>query len=140
MNASFYPATSTQPRAEVAPRRILVVDDEEGTRRAIAIWLSVDYDVITAADGIEGLEVAAQNLPDLVIADVWMPRADGVMMVRRMKQIDALRHVPVIFLTGQTSVQSTVAGISAGAWAYLPKPIDPDILERKVRGALARHA
>ena len=140
MNASFYPATTVQPHADLAPRRILVVDDDEGTRRAIAILLSGEYDVTTAADGIDGLEEAVLNPPDLIIADVWMPRADGVMMVRRMKQIDALRGVPVIFLTGQVSVQSMVAGISAGAWAYLPKPIDPDILERKVRGALARHA
>jgi len=140
MNPSSYPIEIVVPRAEVARRRILVVDDDDGTRRAIAILLSEEYEVTTAADGIEGLEVATRNVPDLVIADVWMPRADGVVMVRRMKQIDALRHVPVIFLTGQTSVQSMVAGISAGAWAYLPKPIDPDILERKVRGALARHA
>jgi DNA-binding response OmpR family regulator len=123
---------------DVAPRRILVVDDDAGTLHAIAALLSGDYEVSTATDGIEGLQGAIQLLPDLVIADVWMPRADGVTMVRRMKQMDALKHVPVIFLTGQTSVQSVVAGISAGAWAYLPKPIDPDILERKVRSALAR--
>jgi DNA-binding response OmpR family regulator len=122
---------------DVARKRILVVDDDEGTLHAIAALLSGEYEVSTAADGSEGLQAAIRLLPDLVIADVWMPRADGVTMVRRMKQIEALRHVPVIFLTGQTSVQSVVAGISAGAWAYLPKPIDPDILERKVRSALA---
>ena len=125
--------------ADLARKRILVVDDDEGTRRAIAILLSGDYEVSTAADGIEGLEVAIRETPDLVVADVWMPRADGVLMVRRMKQIESLRHTPIIFLTGQTSVQSMVAGISAGAWAYLPKPIDPDILERKVKSALGRH-
>jgi DNA-binding response OmpR family regulator len=123
---------------DIALRRILVVDDDEGTRHAIAAWLAGEYDVSTAADGIEGLQAVVRRVPDLVIADVWMPRADGVTMVRRMKQIDALKHVPVIFLTGQTSVQSVVAGISAGAWAYLSKPIDPDLLERKVRSALAR--
>jgi DNA-binding response OmpR family regulator len=116
----------------------LVVDDEDATRHAIAILLSHDYDVIEATDGIEGLDAAIRERPNLIIADVWMPRADGVLMVRRIKQIDALRHVPVIFLTGQTSVRSVVAGISAGARAYLPKPIDPDVLERKVRSALGR--
>ena len=126
------------PLPDVARRRILVVDDDAGTLHAIAALLSGDYEVSTATDGIDGLQACIRLLPDLVIADVWMPRADGVTMVRRMKQIDALKHVPVIFLTGQTSVQSVVAGISAGAWAYLPKPIDPDILERKVKSALAR--
>ena len=139
MNPSLYPSTRPEPGAEVARTRILVVDDDEGTRRAIAILLSGEHEVFTAADGIDGLQAAIQNPPDLIIADVWMPRADGVVMVRRMKQIEAVRHVPVIFLTGQTSVQSMVAGISAGAWAYLPKPIDPDVLERKVRTALLRH-
>ena len=141
MSQPSSPVFTRSPDAALARKCILVVDDDEGTRRAIAVLLSGDYDVVTAADGIEGLEVAIRGpRPDLVVADVWMPRADGVTMVKRMKQIDALRHVPVIFLTGQTSVQSVVAGISAGAWAYLPKPIDPDVLERKVRSALARHS
>jgi DNA-binding response OmpR family regulator len=132
------PAESPGAPAEVARKRILVVDDDAGTLHAIAALLSGDYEVSTASDGIEGLQAALRLHPDLIIADVWMPRADGVTMVQRMKQLDVLKHVPVIFLTGQTSVQSTVAGISAGAWAYLPKPIDPDILERKVKSALAR--
>lgn len=139
MNLPESPGPVGSPDPGVARKRILVVDDDDGTRRAIAVLLSGDYEVVTAADGIEGLEVALREHPDLVVADVWMPRADGVTMVQRMKQVDALRHVPVIFLTGQTSVKSVVAGISAGAWAYLPKPIDPDILERKVKSALAHH-
>jgi two-component system alkaline phosphatase synthesis response regulator PhoP len=136
MNLPSGTPTSPGESVDLASKRILVVDDELGTRRAIALLLG-EYQVFTAADGIEGLEVAVREHPDLVVTDVWMPRADGVVMVRCMKQIPELRHVPVIFLTGQTSVQSMVAGISAGAWAYLPKPIDPDILERKVRSALA---
>jgi len=65
-----------------------------------------------------------------------MPRLDGVSMVRAMKATESLRRVPVIFLTGQTSLSSVVAGIAAGARAYLPKPIDLDVLDRKLRSAL----
>jgi DNA-binding response OmpR family regulator len=127
--------TSTHP----ARKRILVVDDESDALRALAILLSDEHDVITADDGLEGLEAALSDPhPDLVITDVAMPGIDGVTMVRRMKQYDDLRRVPVIFLTGQSSVQCVVSGISAGARAYLIKPIDPDVLERKVRSALAR--
>ncbi len=140
MESSIPAGTHSCPAPDLALKRILVVDDDEGTLRAIAALLSGEYDVFTASDGVEGLQAAIVHPPDLIIADVWMPRGDGVTMVQRIKQIEALRHVPVIFLTGQTSVHSVVAGISAGAWAYLPKPIDPDILERKVRGALARFA
>jgi DNA-binding response OmpR family regulator len=136
VNHHFLPHLRSVP----VSKRILVVDDDDGTRRAIAILLSRDYDVITATDGIDGLDAAIRERPDLIIADVWMPGADGVLMVRRIKQNETLRHVPVIFLTGQTSVRSVVAGISAGARAYLPKPIDPDLLERKIRSALGRRA
>lgn len=119
-------------------QRVLVVDDEEPTRRALAGWLSYEYEVATACDGIEGLEQALVQTPDAVIADVWMPRLDGVAMVRRMKEVERLRHVPVLFLTGQTSPTSVIAGISAGARAYLPKPVDLDVLDRKLRLALTR--
>jgi len=138
MESSIPAGTDPGQAPDLALKRILVVDDDEGTLRAIAALLSGEYDVHTASDGLEGLQAAMVHRPDLIIADVWMPRADGVTMVQRIKQIEALRHVPVIFLTGQTSVHSMIAGISAGAWAYLSKPIDPDILERKVRSALAR--
>ncbi len=126
--------TSTPPPARP---RILVVDDDESTRTALAGWLGYEYDVVVARDGIEGLEVAnALPAPDIILADVWMPRLDGVSMVMRIKAIDRLRRVPVIFLTGQTSVHSMVAGIAVGARAYLSKPIDLDVLDRKLHSAL----
>ncbi len=120
--------------------RILVVEDDSSTRTALAGWLGHDYEVLTAADGLEGLQIATthQPPPDLILADVWMPRLDGVGMVSRIKAIEALRSIPVIFLTGQTSPTSVIAGISAGARAYLPKPIDLDVLDRKVKSALQR--
>jgi CheY-like chemotaxis protein len=132
---SHDPETSGPPRA-----RILVVDDDEATLRALAGWLSFQYEVITAHDGIEALERAAETPPDVIITDVWMPRLDGVAMVRRMKQTEELKHVPVLFLTGQTTPASVVAGIAAGARAYLPKPVDLDVLDRKVLSALQGRA
>jgi len=128
------------PTPPAARPRILVIDDDESTRSALAQWLSYEYDVVTAKDGIDGLEAATvMTRPDVILADVWMPRLDGVTMIRRIKAIEALRRVPVIFLTGQTSVHSVVAGIAAGAWAYLPKPVNLDVLDLKLRSAL-RHA
>jgi PleD family two-component response regulator len=116
--------------------RILIVDDDEGARTALAAWLGRDYEVVTAGDGIEGLERAAEMAPDIVIADVWMPRLDGVSMVNRMKRIDSLRDVPVVFLSGQTEPVSIAAGFSAGGHSYLTKPIDLGLLEDELRLAL----
>jgi DNA-binding response OmpR family regulator len=122
---------------DIGRKRILVIDDDEGTRTAIMRLLFIDYDVTVAADGIEGIQRATDSpAPDLIITDVWMPRLDGVEMVKRMKRIPSLARTPVIFLTGQTSTESVVAGISSGARHYLAKPVDPDELETKVRKAL----
>lgn len=128
-----------RPGEKGARPRILIVEDDANTRSALARWLGYDYDVVTASDGLEGLEIATmqQPAPDLILTDVWMPRLDGVEMVTRIKRVDALRRIPAIFLTGQTSAVSVMAGLSAGARAYLPKPIDLEVLDRKVRSALA---
>src|SRR5579872_191930 len=106
--------------------RILVVEDDDGSRKALSTWLSQDYEVVVARDGLEGLELATslQPPPDVVVTDVRMPRLDGIAMVERLRSVEALRFVPVIFLTDQTSPRSMIAGIAAGARAYLPKPID----------------
>lgn len=121
-----------------ARRRILVVEDDPSTREALASWLTYEYDVVTACDGLQGLELATtmDPGPDVILADVWMPRLDGISMVVRIKSLASLRHVPVIFLTGQVAPRSMIAGISAGARAYLPKPVDLDVLDRKLQSAL----
>lgn len=133
--APFVRTPSIAPVAQ--KKRVLIVDDDEGMRGAIALLLRPDYDVDVAADGAEGLERATDDAtPDLVITDVWMPRLDGVEMVKRMKRIESLAQTPIIFLSGQTSSDSVVAGISSGALHYLEKPVDPDQLEMMVRKAL----
>ena len=127
---------STRPPPGTAKKRILVVDDQDATRSALAWLLGDVYEVTTAADGAEGLELAQAIRPDLVVADVWMPKMNGVQMVELMKAIPKLHAVPVIFLTGQDSPMSVISGIVAGARNYLVKPIDPALLEEKIRRAL----
>jgi two-component system chemotaxis response regulator CheY len=121
-----------------SPRRsILVVDDDEDMRVAIELVLSPKYRVTLAIDGLDGYVKANEEPgPDLIIADVSMPFVDGITMVRRIRENDALRGVPVIFLTGQTSRARLVEGLSVGAFAYLTKPTDPETLEKNVKSAL----
>jgi len=120
--------------------RVLLVEDDEGTRLALEAWLGQRYEVVSARNGLEGIEkaTAPDAPPDVVIADVWMPVLDGVEMVVRMKRIESLRRVPVIFLTAHTAPAGVIAGIQAGARAYLHKPVSLDTLDRKLRSAL-RH-
>jgi DNA-binding response OmpR family regulator len=118
-------------------KNILVVDDDEGMREAICNILSPNYDVTLAIDGLDGyVKAYEQPPPDLIIADVSMPRLDGITMVRRLRENRVLRRVPVIFLTGQTSAESLIAGLSVGSFAYLMKPTAAGVLEMKVKHAL----
>jgi CheY-like chemotaxis protein len=116
---------------------LLLVDDEDATRSALARWFERDYDVAIARDGNEGLAAATAFPPDVIIADVWMPRLDGIEMISRIRGIAPLAGIPVVFLTGQTGSESVAACLSAGAVSYLSKPVDLDLLEREVIAALA---
>jgi CheY-like chemotaxis protein len=117
-------------------KSILVVDDDDEMRAALTALLSCTYGVTVAVDGIDGCEKAIERQPDLIIADVRMPRLDGVAMIRRIRESESLRSVPVIFLTGQMSAQQVTEGLSVAPFAYLPKPTDPCLLQKRVQRAL----
>ncbi len=127
------------PSAGTEKRRVLVVEDDEPTRRLLAITLRRWYEVSVAADGVEGLELAlTAPQPDLIITDVMMPRLDGVQMVRELKRRDPNRKVPVIFLTAKSGAADVAAGIGAGAKHYLVKPVRLVALEEMVKSILKR--
>jgi DNA-binding response OmpR family regulator len=124
---------------ETLPKCILVVDDDEDLRDTIAMVLSPNYRVRLAVDGVDGYTKAHDEpRPDLIIADVSMPGLDGITMVRRIRESDELRRVPVIFFTGQISPESVIAGLSVGTFAYLSKTCAAGVLENKVKRALWR--
>lgn len=132
------PGSGTYPATGAAKRRVLIVEDDEPTRRLLAITLRRNYDVVTAADGQEGLELSATTQPDLIITDVMMPRMDGLNMVREIKKRDPSRKVPVIFLTAKGGAADVAAGIGAGARHYLVKPVKLSALEDMVKSLLRR--
>ena len=121
--------------------RILVVDDDTELVRSIRLVLMQDgYEVVTAYNGLEGLQSAHQMQPDLVILDVNMPWMDGLEVCRRLR-LDAdltLRNVPILFLTTLDSVDDQVAGLDTGADDYLGKPFQSKELTARVRALLRR--
>lgn len=133
------PGSGSYPATGAAKRRVLVVEDDEPTRRLLAITLRRNYDVAVAADGMEGLELAlSPPQPELIVTDVMMPRLDGLSMVREIKRRDPARKVPVIFLTAKGGAADVAAGIGAGARHYLVKPVRLAALEEMVKSILRR--
>ncbi len=117
--------------------RVLVVEDDDEARAAIARGLAPEYEVVTACDGVEGLKAATETSFDAIVTDMHMPGIDGVTMVDRIRRLRAPSTVPVIFLSAETAPDRIAAGFSAGATSYMIKPVDLALLDGELRRALA---
>ena len=119
------------------PARILVVDDVPDNVEILRMRLeSMGYEVVVAEDGEQGLAVAREALPDLILLDIMMPKVDGLEVVRRIKADPGLPFIPVIMVSAKASAQDVVAGLEAGGDDYLTKPIDHGALIVRVRAML----
>lgn len=117
--------------------RILVVDDIEMNRRLLEARLSAEYfSVLLASDGLEALEVASHERPDLVLLDIMMPGLDGFETCRQMKTDPNLRHIPVVMVTALDQREDRIRGLEAGADEFLTKPVDDVALFARVRSLL----
>lgn len=120
---------------------ILLIDDDIELVRSLRLVLAQDgYEVLTAYNGLEGLQTAHQMRPDLIVLDVNMPWMDGLEVCRRLR-LDAdpvLRRVPILFLTSLNSVDDHVTGLDTGADDYLDKPFQSKELKARVRALLRR--
>ncbi len=116
--------------------RILVVDDEERIVHFLTTKLKASgYEVLTAGDGVEGLEQAQAQEPDLVVLDLLMPRMDGLEMLKELRSFSA---VPVIILTAKGADTDRIKGLKLGADDYLPKPFNPDELVARIEAIRRR--
>jgi DNA-binding NtrC family response regulator len=117
--------------------RILVVDDEEIViRSCLRILGNGDYEVDAVQDGWEALKKIDENDYDVLILDIMMPKIDGLEVLQRVKETHP--DVDVIMVTGHSQIETAVRSMKLGAFDYLPKPFDPDELERVVERALER--
>ena len=122
-----------------APSRILLIDDDEDFSRVIARLLGKDgFEVTSVSSGREGLQVAAELKPNLVVCDQDMPGMDGYEVLSRLRQDARLTDIPVVFLTGNSKPEQIREGMNLGADDYLTKPVDSNNLLRAVRARLER--
>ncbi|WP_207420115.1 hybrid sensor histidine kinase/response regulator transcription factor [Desertivirga brevis] len=116
---------------------VLVVEDNEDVRQFIKDALNSQYHILESADGVEGLSAAFENIPDLIVSDVMMPKMDGLDFCRRVKNDERTSHIPVLLLTARTAYIHQVHGFDKGADAYITKPFSVQILQLQVRNILA---
>ena len=114
-------------------QKILVVEDDGAILRLIETALTHEgYAVVTATDGEAALVRCVEERPKVVILDVNLPKMDGFTVAKRLKGVDSLRQIPIIFLTARDRPADIIAGIQAGARHYLTKPFNASELVRKV--------
>ncbi len=118
--------------------KVLIVDDDPDILDVLELTLSEHYEVHQATNGQDGLRLAQEKNPDLIITDYVMPVMDGPSLCRELKKDILLQHTPIIMLTGKGDIKDKVHGMEAGADDYLVKPFEPDELMARIRMILRR--
>jgi two-component system phosphate regulon response regulator PhoB len=105
---------------------VLTIEDQPDIRRLIRMTLEYDgLTVLEASDGEEGLKLARQHLPDVILLDVMMPGMDGLTVNRTLSVDSRLKHIPVVILSALGRTADIQAGLETGVHAYLVKPFSP---------------
>ena len=119
------------------PPRILVVDDNPTNIKILQTRLAKEgYDIVVAGDGMEALAAAREQLPDLILLDIMMPKLDGLEVCRQLRADANFPFTPIILVTAMADTRDVVAGLEAGGDEYLTKPIDHGALAARVRSML----
>lgn len=117
-------------------KKILIVEDVKLNVDLLTQLLEDEYELITASDGEEGVTMAAQEQPDLILMDMSLPVMNGWEATRCLKTNEALKHIPVIALTAHAMSGDEAKARAAGCDDYLTKPLNEDLLFEKVKRLL----
>jgi CheY-like chemotaxis protein len=118
---------------------VLVVDDDPVIQKLLQVNFEMEgYTVLTAGDGLEGLERARADGPDVIICDIMMPRMDGLEVTKALKGDPATASIPILLLSAKAQQADVAAGQATGADDYVTKPFDPLDLLQRVAGLLER--
>jgi DNA-binding response OmpR family regulator len=122
--------------------KVLVIDDEAPIRLLCRVNLEAEkMEVLEAADGPSGLELARAEKPDVILLDVMMPGLDGWRVAERLLEDEVTRRIPIIFLTARADVRDRARGLGTGGLDYITKPFNPVDLAANVEevvGAVKR--
>ena len=113
--------------------KLLVIEDNPDIRLYMKVMFGKQYNVLFAENGVEGLKIATEEIPNLILTDVMMPVMDGYEVLRIIKENATTCHIPVVLLTALTGEEDIIKGFDLGADDYITKPFNPEILRAKVR-------
>ena len=117
---------------------VLVADDSPTVRRLVAARLAADgHEVIEAEDGEQALALALSESPAVIVLDKVMPKLDGFEVVRRLREREDTRRLPIVMLTDRGGEEDVLAGLDLGVNEYMPKPFSPRELSVRVKRVLA---
>ena len=117
---------------------MIIVEDNAELRYLIYSQFSSRYNIIEACNGEEGYRMCVENMPDMIISDVMMPIMDGIQMARQLRTNVNTCHIPIIFLTAKSNMESRIEGIETGADDYITKPFSTSYLKARVDNLIAQ--
>lgn len=123
--------TST-PKTDKEKALILLVEDDLELNRFISSSLKKQFKVISAYNGKEGITLAQNQLPELIISDIMMPEMDGFELCKHIREDDLISHTPIILLTAKTDIKSQISGYNYGADDYISKPFEQSVLIARI--------
>lgn len=115
---------------------ILLVEDDLELNRFIRSLLIKQFNVISAYNGKEGIKLAQNQLPELIISDIMMPEMDGFEMCKQIREDDLISHLPIILLTAKTDAESQITGYKYGADDYISKPFEQNVLISRIKNLI----
>jgi DNA-binding response OmpR family regulator len=127
---------SSEPSA--GKKRILIVDDEPLLREVLRDFLSASFEVFEGASGLDAVRMAAELEPDVILMDVMMPGMDGITAVKKIREKEETRAIPVLLLTAVNSTPGRIEAFDLGADDYITKPFDFDEVLARVNSKLSR--
>lgn len=123
----------------LSKQTILVVDDEQDLLDLIEYNLKKEgFDVLKAENGKQGIDIAKENKPDLVLLDIMMPKMDGLAVCEKMREDQNTSKIPIIFLTARGDERTEIEGLNRGADDYITKPISTTKLISRIKAVLRR--